>query len=99
MVIEKKVCKKIKIKGQNVNHRRIGILKLEDVDILVYDFQLTKNDTIRSKTTNILKILLAQEIVATWESFKPRHRSRRNMAYEMFGIHENLNGGLIDSRE
>ena len=38
MVVEKNVCKKIKIKGQNVNHRRIDILNLENVDILVYDF-------------------------------------------------------------
>ena len=38
MVVEKKVCKKRKRKGQNVNHHRIEILNLEDVDILVSDF-------------------------------------------------------------
>ena len=34
MVVEKRVCKKRKRKGQNVNHRRIDILNLEDVDIM-----------------------------------------------------------------
>ena len=43
MVVEKRVWKKRKRKGQNVNHHRIDILNFEDVGILVYDFQLTKN--------------------------------------------------------
>ena len=64
MVVEKNVCKKRKRKGQNVNHRRIDILNLEDVDILVYYFQLTKKGTLHSKTTYIIKILFPQEIVA-----------------------------------
>ena len=55
MVVEKNVCKKRKRKGQNVSHRRIQILNLEDVDILVYDFQLTKKGTLHSKTTKISK--------------------------------------------
>ena len=50
-------------------------------------------------TTNIIKRLLAQEIVASQESTKPRCRSRRNMSYEMLGIHEDSNDALIDSRE
>ena len=54
--------------GQNVNHRRTNILNIEDVDILVYDFQLTKKGTLRSKSTEIIKILLAQEIIESWES-------------------------------
>ena len=52
-----------------------------------------------SKTTYIIKRLLAQEIVASWESVKPRRRSRRNMSYEILGIQEDSDGALIDSRE
>ena len=74
-------------------------MNLEDVGILVYDFQLTKKGTLRSKTTNIIKRLLPQEIVASWESTKPRRGSRRNMSYEMLGIHEDSHGALIDKRE
>ena len=86
MVVEKKVCKKRKRKGKNVNHHRIEILNLEYVDILVYEYQLTKKGTLRSKTTKIIEKLLPQEIVASLESAKPRHRSRRNMSYEILGI-------------
>ena len=85
IMVEKKVCKKRKIKDQNVNHCRIDILKLEDVDILVYDFKFKKKVTLHSNTTNILTSLLAQEIAATLESAKPRRRSRRNMAYDILG--------------
>ena len=99
MAFEKNVCKKRKIKGQNVNHRRIDILNLEDVDILVYDFQLIKKCTLHSNTIEIIKRLLAQEIVASWEFAKPRRRSRRNMSYEMLGIHEDSNGAVFDRRE
>ena len=42
MVVEKRVYKKRKRKGQKINRRRIDILKLEEVDILVYDFKLKK---------------------------------------------------------
>ena len=99
MVLKKRVCKKRKREGQNVNHRRIDILNLENVDILVYYFQLTKKGTLRTKTTKIIKRLFPQEIVASWESVKPRHRSRRNMSYEMLGIHKDSHGALIDKRE
>ena len=99
MVVEKKVCKKRKRKGQNVNHRRIDILNLEDVDILVYDIQLTKKGTLRSKTIEIIKRLLAQEIVASCEFVKPTCRSRRNISYEILGIHKDSDGALVDSRE
>ena len=58
MVVQKKVCRKRKIKSQKINHRRIDILKLEEVDILVYDFQLKKKYTLRSKTIDIIKRLL-----------------------------------------
>ena len=42
MVVEKKVCKMRKRKCRNVNHRRIDIVNLEDINILVYDSHLTK---------------------------------------------------------
>ena len=34
MVVEKRVCKKRKRKGQKINRHQIDILKLEEVDIL-----------------------------------------------------------------
>ena len=99
MVVEKQVSKKRKRKCQNVNHRRIDIVNLEDNNILVYDSHLTKKGTLHSKATKIIKRLLAQEIVASWESNKPRRRSRTNMSYEMVGIPEDSYDALIDSRE
>ena len=42
-----------------INRRRIDILKLEEVDILVYDFKLTKKDTLRSKTIEIMNKFLS----------------------------------------
>jgi hypothetical protein len=42
MVVEKYVNIKRKIKGQNTTRRHTDLLKLDDVDILVYDFNLTK---------------------------------------------------------
>jgi hypothetical protein len=51
MVVDKNVNRKRKRKGQNTTHRRTDLLKLDDVDILVYDFNLTKRGTLRSKTT------------------------------------------------
>ena len=58
MVVERKVCRKRNRKGQKINRRRIDISKLEEVNILVYDFKLTKKDTLRSKTIEIIKRLL-----------------------------------------
>jgi hypothetical protein len=99
MVVEKKVCRKRNRKGQKINRRRIDILKLEEVDILVYDFKLTKKDTLRSKTIEIIKRLLPQPEVAIWESVKPSRRSRRNMTSEMMGIDVDSDGAPIDNRE
>ena len=99
MVVEKKVCRKRNRKGQKINRRRIDILKLEEVDILVYDFKLTKKDTLRSKTIEIIKRLLPQPEVARWESVKPSRRSRRNMTSEMMGIDVDSDGAPIDNRE
>ena len=42
MVVQKHVNRKRKRKGQNTICPRTDLLKLEDVDILVYDFNLTK---------------------------------------------------------
>jgi hypothetical protein len=51
MVVEKHVNRKRKRKGQNPTHHRADLLKLDDVDILVYNFKLKKRGTLRSKTT------------------------------------------------
>ena len=99
MVVEKKVCRKRNRKGQKINRRRIDILKLEEVDILVYDFKLTKKDSLYSKTIEIIKKLFPKEEVGRWESAKPSHRSRRNMIVEMMGIDVDLDGAPIDNRE
>jgi hypothetical protein len=64
MVVEKHVNKKRKRKGQNTTRCHTNLLKLDDVDILVYDFNLTKRGTLRSKTTEIIKRFLPQEINA-----------------------------------
>jgi hypothetical protein len=57
MVVEKHFNVKRKKKGQNTTRRRTDLLKLEDVDILVYDFNLIKRGTLHSKTKNIIKRL------------------------------------------
>jgi hypothetical protein len=62
MVVEKHVNRKRKRKGQNATLRRIDLLKLEDVGILVYDLNFTKRITLLSRTTNIIKRFLPQEI-------------------------------------
>ena len=86
MVVEKNVCKRRERKGQKINHGYIEILKLEEVDIPIYHFKLTKKGTLRSKTIEIIKRLLPQPEVARWESVKPSRRSRRNMTSEIMGI-------------
>ena len=83
MVIEKHICRKRKKNYKNRCH--IDILILEDVDILVYDFLLTKKGSLRFMTTYIIKRLLEKERVAKWESTKPIHRSK-NATTQMFGI-------------
>ena len=77
MVVDKKNGGKGKRKGKNINRRSTNILKLEDVDILVYDFNLTKRGTLRFKTIEILKRLLPEGTVLTWESAETSRRSRR----------------------
>ncbi len=44
MVVDKKNGRKRKRKGTNINRHHTDILKLEDVEILVYDFNLTRRE-------------------------------------------------------
>jgi hypothetical protein len=99
MVVDKHVNRKRKIKGQNTTCHRIDLLKLDVVEILVYDFNLTKRGILRSKTTKIIKRLLPQEINARWESVEPSHRSKRNLTSQMLGMHLDSYGAFIDNRE
>ena len=99
MMVEKRVCRKRKRKGQKINPHHIDILKLEEVDILVYDSNLTNKKNLRSKNIEIIKKLFPKEEVARWESSKPSHRSRRNMRAEMMGINVDSDGAPIDNRE
>ena len=99
MVVEKHVNRKRRRKGQNTTRRRTDLLKLDDVDILVYDFNLTKRGTLRSKTTDVIKRLLSQEINARWESVEPSRRSKRHLTSEMLGMHVDSDGAFIDNRE
>ena len=64
MVVEKRVCRKRKRKGKKINRLRIEILKLEEFDILAYDFKFTKKKTLRFKTIEIIKKLLPKEEIA-----------------------------------
>jgi hypothetical protein len=97
MVVEKHVNRKRKRKGQNITCRRIDLLKLDDVDILVYDFNLTKRGTLRSKTTNIIKRLLPQEINERWDSIEPSRVSKRLLTSEMLGMHVDSYGAFINN--
>ena len=99
MVVEKRVCRKRKRKGKKINRLRIEILKLEEFDILAYDFKFTKKKTLRFKTIEIIKKLLPKEEIARWESAKPSRKSRRNMRAEMMGINVDSDGAPIDNRE
>jgi hypothetical protein len=88
----------LQLKCIGMQHRT-DLLKLEDVDILVYDFNLTKRGTLHSRTTNIIKRLLPQEITARWEFVEPSHRSKRILTSEMLGMHVDSDGAFIDNRE
>ena len=58
MEVEKHVNRKRKRKGKNITRHRIDLLKLDDVDILVYDFNLTNRGTLHSKRKEIIKRLV-----------------------------------------
>ena len=74
-------------------------MKWEDVDILVYDFNLTKRGTLRLKTINILKKSLPKQIVLTWDPTECSRRSRRLLNFEMVAMHVDSYGALVDERE
>ena len=97
--MEKRIGRKRKRKGTNINRRRTDVLKLEDVDILVYDFNLTKRGTLHFNSINILKKLLPEQIVLRWYSIECSRRSRRLLKYEMMGMHVDSDGALVDERE
>jgi len=99
MVVDKKNGGKRKRKGTNINRRRTDILQLKDVDILVYDFNLTKRGTLRFKTTEILKRLLPEGTVLTWDSAETSRRSRRLLKPGILGMHVDSDGALVDERE
>jgi hypothetical protein len=99
MMVKKHVNRKRKRKGQNTTRCRTDLLKLDNVDILFYDFNLTKRGTLFSKTKNIIKRLMPQEINERWESVEPSHRSKRHLAYEILGMHVDSYGVFIDNRE
>ena len=72
---------------------------MEDVDILVYEFNLTKRGTFHSKTIEILKRLLPEGIVLTWEPTETSSRSRIILKLEMAGMHVDSDGALVDEIE
>ena len=98
MVVEKHVNRKRKRKGQNTTRRHTNLLKLDDVDILVYDFNLTKRGTLRSRTIEIIKRLLSQEINERLESFESNCRPKRHLTFGMMGMHVDLDDAFIDNR-
>jgi hypothetical protein len=86
-------------KGQKTTCRRTDLVKLYDVDIFVYEFNLKKRGTLRSKTTNIMKRLFPQERNARLESVEPSHRSKRILTSKMLGMNVDSDGSFIDNRE
>ena len=74
-------------------------MKLEDFDILVYDFNLTTRGTLRFKMIEILKRLLPEGTVLRWESAETSRRSRRILKPEMVDMHANSDGELVDERK
>ena len=72
---------------------------MEDVDILVYDFNLTKRGTLRFKTIDILKRLLPEGTMLRWECVETSRRSRRILKPKMMGMHVDSNGALVDKNK
>jgi len=99
MVVDKIIRRKRKRKCTNINRHHTNLLKLEDVDILVYEFNLTKRGTLRFKTIHILKKLLLEGTLLRWESAEPSCRSRRLLKPEMVGMHVDSDVALVDERE
>lgn len=82
----------MKKKGLYINCHCTGTLFLQDIDILIYDFQLRKRVTSHSKTIDIIKRLLAPKIVENWESTRASCKSIRLMIAKIFSA-------LVDSTE
>jgi len=99
MVVDKKNGGKRKRKDTNIDRHCTDLLKLEDVDILVYELNLTKRGTLRFKTIEILKRLLLEGTMLRWESTETCHRSRIILKPEMVGMHVDSDGALVDERE
>jgi len=99
MVVDKKNCRKRKIKGKNIKHHYIDLLKLEDVEILVYEFNLTKSETLCFRTIEILKRLLPEEPMLRREFAEPSCRSRRILKLEMVGMYVDSDGALVYERK
>ena len=76
MVVDKKISGKRKRKGTNINCQLTDLLKLEDVDIFVYDFNLKSRGTLRFRTIEILKRSLPEETMLRWEPVEPSSISR-----------------------
>jgi len=76
MVVDKKIGRKRKRKGTNINHCHTSLLKLEDNDVLFYDLNLIERGTLCFKTIEILKRLLPEGIVWRWDSVETSCRSR-----------------------
>jgi hypothetical protein len=99
MVVEKHISRKRKRNCQIINCRHIDILKLEDVDMFVYDFHLTKGDTLYSRTIEIIKRLLGQETIAIWELGELGCISKRILTSRTLDTHANSDGAFIDNIE
>jgi len=72
---------------------------LEDVGILVYDFNLTKRGNILFRTIDVLKKLLPEETMLRWKFVERCHRSRRLFKPKMVGMNVDSDGALVDERE
>ena len=72
---------------------------MEDVEILVYYFNLTKRGTLRLKTINILKKFLPEQLLLRWDFVESSRRSTRHLNSEMVGMHIDSDGALVDERE
>eukprot|EP01018_Ginkgo_biloba_P036201 Gb_02275 [translate_table: standard] len=80
-----------------IARRRIDMLFLDSVDILVYDFTLTKRHQLRKTTIDIIKQKLPQ--VTTVEQDEYRCRSQRLSPCNLMGLKVDSDGALVDSAE
>ena len=99
MVVDKRIGGKTKRKGTNINCHLTDLLKLDDVDILVYEFNLTKRGAPHFKMIEIFKRLLPKGTMLRWEFAKTSRRSRRILKPEVLGMHVDSDGAMVDERE